>query len=219
MIQEILHNHEITLENVKHVFYSNSNNNTLFISFAGKIDKYVSSTWFYKQFNILGNFLFLKNDEEGYNTYHESKYYSLIQYYINKLHITNLITYGPSMGGIASLMFGLHFKANLIISIDPNPVNFDCCILLEKIRDYPNDYDYKTKIYLNYTFINDFDTLPECSDQIIQEIKKKNMIFTIQPFRSVEHLSFIPSKEFLNDIIKFYDKLQVRNYVDVTKWF
>ena len=219
MIQEILHNHEITLENVKHVFYSNSNNNTLFISFAGKIDKYVSSTWFYKQFNILGNFLFLKNDEEGYNTYHEAKYYSLIQYYINKLHITNLITYGPSMGGIASLMFGLHFKANLIISIDPNPVNFDYSILLEKIRDYPNDYDYKTKIYLNYTFINDFDTLPECSDQIIQEIKKKNMIFTIQPFRSVEHLSFIPSKEFLNDIIKFYDKLQVRNYVDVTKWF
>jgi len=219
MIQEILHNHEITLENVKHVFYSNSNNTTLFISFAGKIDKYVSSTWFYKQFNILGNFLFLKNDEEGYNTYHEAKYYSLIQYYINKLHITNLITYGPSMGGIASLMFGLHFKANLIISIDPNPVNFDYSILLEKIRDYPNDYDYKTKIYLNYTFINDFDTLPECSDQIIQEIKKKNMIFTIQPFRSVEHLSFIPSKEFLNDIIKFYNKLQVRNYVDVTKWF
>ena len=219
MIQEILKNHEITLENVKHVFYSNCNNNTLFISFAGKIDKYVSSTWFYNQFDILGNFLFLKNDEEGYNTYNEEKYYALIQYYMDKLQITNLITYGPSMGGIASIMFGLHFKANLMISIDPNPINFDYNILLEQIRNYPNDYDYKNKLYLNYTFINDFDTLPEWTEHILQEFKKKNMICTIQPFRSVEHLSFIPSKEFLKDIIRTHSKLEVKNYVDSSKWF
>jgi len=218
MIQEILKNHEITLENVKHVFYSNCNNNTLFISFAGKIDKYVSSTWFYNQFDILGNFLFLKNDEEGYNTYNEQKYYELIQYYMDKLQITNLITYGPSMGGIASIIFGLHFKANLMISIDPNPINFDYNILLDQIRNYPNDYDFKNKIYLNYTFINNFDTLPEWTECIIQEFKKKNMICTIQPFRSVEHLSFIPSKEFLKDIIRTHSQLQVKNYVDASKW-
>ena len=83
MIQEILTNHEITLENVKHIFYKSGtgtqgtqgtqDTNTLFISFAGKVDKYVSATWFYNQTKLLGNFLFLKNDEE-YNTYNDVKY-------------------------------------------------------------------------------------------------------------------------------------------------
>ena len=223
MIQEILNNHEIILENTKHVFYSNCNNNTLFISFAGKIEKYVSLTWFYNQFDILGNFLFLKNDEEGYNTYHEEKYYKLIQHYMDKLQVTNLITFGPSMGGIASIMFGLHFNANSIISIDPCPINFDYRILLEKIQNYPNNYDYNNKIYLNYTFINNFDnnfeTLPESTQYIIEELKKKNFIFTVQPFHSFNHLAFIPSKEFLKDIIHFQSSLQVKNYLDSYKWF
>jgi hypothetical protein len=88
MIQEILQNYEITLDNTKHLFYTNCiNHPTLFISFAGKIDKYVSATWFYKQTDIMGNFLFLKNDEENYNTYNEDKYQRLIQHYIEKLQI------------------------------------------------------------------------------------------------------------------------------------
>ena len=219
MIQEIIRNHEITLEDVKHVFYSNCNNNTLFVSFAGKIDKYVSVTWFYNQFDTLGNFLFLKNDEEGYNTYQDAKFYKLIKHYMDKLNVTNLITYGPSMGGVASIMFGLHFNAKQMISIDPNPINFDYNILLEKIRSHPNDYDFAHKIYLNYTFINNFETIPEWTKKIIDELKNKNMICTIQPYRSIDHLSFIPSKDYLKDIIRFQGQLQVKNYDDVTKWF
>lgn len=218
MIQNILTNHETSLENVKHVFYSNSQNDTLFISFAGKIDKYVSVTWFYNQYDFQGNFLFLKNDEENYNTYNDDKFMRLIQHYIGKLNIKNIITYGPSMGGIASIVYGLKLNANLIISIDPNPINYDHNILLNQIINHENNYDYKNKIYLNYTFMNNYDTLPQWTDEIIKELKLKNVVLTIQPFRCIEHLSFIPTKEFLIDIIRNNVNFQVRNYVDSTKW-
>jgi hypothetical protein len=218
MIEEILSKHETTLENVKHVFYSNYTNDTLFISFAGKVDRYVSVTWFYNQYDFLGNFLFLKNDE-NYNTYDDVKYEKLIKYYINKYNIKNIITYGPSMGGIAAISYGLKLNASLIISIDPNPINYDYNILLDQIRRHDNNYDFKNKIYLNYTFINDFHTLPHWTEEIIKELKLKNVLLTIQPFRSTEHLSFIPSKEYLIDIIKTNNCLKVKNYVDSGKWF
>jgi len=218
MINDIIGKHERTLENIKHVFYSNCANNTLFISFAGKVDKYVSVTWFYNQFDFLGNFLFLKNDYD-YNTYQDDNYEKLINHYMTSLKITNLITYGPSMGGIASMIYGLKFNANIIISIDPNPINFDYRILLEQIRNYDNNYDFKNKIYLNYTFLNDFDTLHSWTEEIINEFKKKNMVTTLQPFRSIDHLFFIPSKEYLLNIIKAETLLQVKNYSNPGKWF
>jgi hypothetical protein len=151
MINEIIQKYELTLENVKHVYYRNYTDSvdskTLFISFAGKIDKYVSSTWFYNQNQFVGNFLFLKNDEENYNTYSDDKFYRLIKHYIDHLQITKLITYGPSMGGIASLVYGLKFNADIIIAIDPNPINYDYNNLLYQIQTYPDNYDFKNKIY------------------------------------------------------------------------
>lgn len=222
MINEIIDNYEITLENVKHIYYSNckeNNNNILFISFAGKIDKYVSSTWFYKQSEFIGNFLFLKNNDENYNSYFEEKFFRLIKYYIDKLKITKLIMYGPSMGGIASLIYGLQFNADIIISIDPNPVNFDYNILLNQIKSYDEQTNYKNKIYINYTFINDFETIPIWTKEIISQLQLKNCITTIQPFRSLEHLAFIPSKEYLINIIKQLDNLNVSNYSNIMKWF
>jgi len=217
MIEHILKNHELTLEGVKHVFYNNAVSDTLFISFAGKIDKYVSVTWFYNQTEFLGNFLFLKNDE-NYNTYNEEKYYNLIQHYVNQLNIKDVITFGPSMGGIACIMYGLKLNATLMISIDPNPINFDYNILLHDIRNSNNNYDYKNKIYINYTFINNFETLPEWTEKIINELKLKNVILTIQPFRSIEHLHFIPSKEYLMEIINANKMLKVKNYTNTTNW-
>ena len=217
MIEYILKNHELTLEGVKHVFYSNAISDTLFISFAGKVEKYVSVTWFYNQTNFLGNFLFLKNDE-NYNTYSDEKYYKLIQHYVNGLKIKDVITYGPSMGGIASIYYGLKLNANLMISIDPNPINYDYNILLNEIRNSIHNYDYKNKIYLNYTFINDFHTLPEWTEKIINELKLKNVILTIQPFRSIEHLHFIPAKEYLMEIIASNRLLKVKNYTNPTTW-
>ena len=220
MIQEILQNYEVTLENVKHVFYQNClYHQTLFISFAGKIDKYVSSTWFYNQTDFMGNFLFLKNDEDNYNTYNDEKYYRLIKHYIDKLQITKLITYGPSMGGIASIVYGLKFNADVIIAIDPNPINYDHYHLLDQIKTYPDNYDYKNKIYINYTFVDDFNNIPHWTNDIIKQLQYKNMILTVQPFRCIEHLSFIPSKKFLINIINHLDALKVDNYTSVMKWF
>ncbi len=156
MIQTILENHETIIEDIKHVFYSNSINDTLFISFAGKIPRYVSVTWFYNQSDFEGNFLFLKNNEGPYNTYNDERYMLIIQYYIAKLNIKKIITYGPSMGGIASISYGLKLNADVIIAIDPKPYNYNYNILLSQIRNYKNNNTYKNKIYINYTFTNNF---------------------------------------------------------------
>jgi len=226
MINEILQKYEVTLENVKHLYYRNYTNNsdspdakTLFISFAGKIDKYVSATWFYNQNEFIGNFLFLKNDEENYNTYSDDKFSKLIKHYIDHLQITKLITYGPSMGGIASLVYGLKFNADVIIAIDPNPINYDYNNLLYQIQTYPDNYDFKNKIYINYTFINDFNTIPSWTELIIKQLQLKNMLLLVQPFRSIEHLFFIPSKQYLINIINQLSQLKVTNYTAVNKWF
>jgi len=225
MIHEILQKYEVTIENIKHVYYRNyttdsdsPHSKTLFISFAGKIDKYVSSTWFYNQNQFVGNFLFLKNDEENYNSYSDDKFYRLIKYYIDHFQITKLITYGPSMGGIASLVYGLKFNADIIIAIDPNPINYDYNNLLNLIQTYPDNYNFKNKIYINYTFINDFNTIPIWTELIIKQLQLKNILLFIQPFRSIEHLSFIPSKEYLISIIDQLFPLKVTNYETVTKW-
>ena len=218
MIEEILRNHETSLENVKHVFYNNGKSDTLFISFAGKIPRYVSVSWFYKKNDFIANFLFLKNDED-YNTYNEAKYEKIIQHYINKYNIRNIITYGPSMGGIAAISYGLKLNASLIISIDPNPIKYDYNILLDEIRRYDNNYNFKNKIYLNYTFVNDMNTLPEWTDKIINALKLKNILLTLHPFRSTDHLFFIPSREYIIEIIKANENLTVKNYTDPNRWF
>lgn len=218
MIEEILQNHETTLENVKHVFYNNGKSDTLFISFAGKIPRYVSISWFYKKTDFIANFLFLKNDED-YNTYNEAKYERLIRNYIHKYNIRNIITYGPSMGGIAAISYGLKLNASLVISIDPNPINYDYNILLDEIRKYDNNYNFKNKIYLNYTFVKDFNTLPEWTDKIINALKFKNILLMLHPFRSTDHLFFIPSREYIIEIIKANENLTVKNYTDPNRWF
>jgi pimeloyl-ACP methyl ester carboxylesterase len=218
MIGEILQNCETTLENVKHVFYSNCNNDTLFISFAGRTERYVSVTWFYNQSDFLGNFLFLKNDE-NFNTFNEEKYEKLINYYIQKLNIKKLISYGVSMGGIASIKYGLKYNADVIISIDPEPIHYDYKELLQEIKFYNNNYDFKNKIYINYTFLDDCQTIPQWTEDIIKELQKKNMIIILHPFLDTHHLAFIPSKEYLMEIIDTMSKLNVKRYDDFGKWF
>ena len=69
-----------------------------------------------------------------------------------------------------------------------------------------------------YTFINNFFTLPPWTDEIIKQLQLKNVILSIQPFRSIEHLSFIPSKEFLIDIINKLQYLRVTNYTNTNNW-
>lgn len=234
MIQEILECHESESHNIQHVFYQNSDNHTLFISFAGMIDKYVSVTWFYNQMDVLGNFLFLKNDPD-YDSYMRSDYEELIQDYIDRLKIEKIIMYGPSMGGIGAIHYGLKFKADVIIAIDPNPINFNYHELIESIKQFEpvsasqpssnsssepsSSFEFKHKFYINYTFEDDtFETKPEWTEAIIRELEKKNMVLTLQPYCSNKHLEFIPSKDYLFSIIHLYLLLKVNNYNNVHEW-
>ena len=210
MINDILKKHEIELYNKKHIFYNNSNNDTLFIAFAGKVDFYVNSTWFYNNDKVKGHFLFLKNDPD-YNTYTDKSYKSLIQYYIIKYKIKNVITYGLSMGGIASIYYGLLFKAKLIISIDPHPINYDINQLYELIDKTKFNYE---KIYINYTFYdkNTKNNIPAHTNIIIQKLMLKNVLLTVQPYISKIHLDFITSKEYLYEIINKFVMINVIKY-------
>ena len=219
-IYDILKNHTKIIENVEHVFYSNGQNNMLFISFAGAVKLYVAITWFYQNPQLLGNFLFLKDNPENFTTYDDEKYAKIIQHYIQKLNVEKLITYGPSMGGVASIIYGLKFKAQLIISIDPAVVNYDFSTIIEQIRGLENEYN--PKIYINYTFSSmdgNYAIIPDTTQKMIEELMKKNVLITIHPYRSTEHLAFIPSKEYLIDIIGKIGNLSVSNYYGFDKWF
>ena len=220
MIQDILECNEIEKCNVTHVFYQNCDNKTLFISFAGMIDKYVSVTWFYNQMDILGNFLFLKNHPD-YDSYMNDNCDNLIKDYIDRLKIEKIIMYGPSMGGIGAIHYGLKYKADIIIAIDPNPINFDYNILIEQIKEFnPDDtLAFKHNFFLNYTFIDDaFNEKPEWTEEIIKELEKKNILLMLQPYCSTTHLEFIPSKDFLFSIIQLFLLTNVGNYSEVKNW-
>lgn len=221
MIDEILTKHTHIQYNIEHLFFNNNNdvnNNRLFISFAGKVNFYVNPTWFYYNKKVVGNFLFLKNDNE-YNTYSNDAYQKVIQYYIKKYNITTLISYGLSMGGIASLYYGIIFKANLIISIDPHPIQYSMNKLYNLIEKTEFNYE---KIYINYTF-NKIDSdsnsdsnsslqIPIHTEKIIQKLLHKNVLLTIQPYISSSHLDFVISKQYLNDIIIKFLSLKVEKY-------
>ena len=210
MIDDILKNHEFTLYKQKHIFFNNQNNDTLFISFAGKVNFYVNSTWFYKNDKVKGNFLFFKNDP-NYNTYDDRSFKNIIQYYIIKYKIKKIITYGLSMGGIASLYYGILFNANLIISIDPHPINYDINKLYKLIDQKKFNFE---KIYLNYTFYdtNTKNNIPNHTNIIIQKLMLKNVLLTIQPYISKIHLDFITSKDYLYEIINKFTILNVSKY-------
>jgi hypothetical protein len=223
MIDEILTKHTHIQYNIEHLFFNNNNdvnNNRLFISFAGKVNFYVNPTWFYYNKKVVGNFLFLKNDNE-YNTYSNDAYQNIIQYYIKKYNITTLISYGLSMGGIASLYYGIIFKANLIISIDPHPIQYSMNKLYQLIEKTEFNYE---KIYINYTFNKIYSKsdsksdsnsslhIPIHTEKIIQKLLHKNVLLTIQPYISSSHLDFVISKQYLNDIIIKFLSLKVEKY-------
>lgn len=210
MINDILKKHEKELYNIKHIYYNNSTSDLLFISFAGKVNFYVNSTWFYNNSEIKAHFLFLKNDP-FYDTYSNNNYRKVISYYIHHYQIKNIITYGLSMGAVASLYYGILFKAQLIISIDPHPINFVMNNLYKLIDETYFNFE---KIYINYTFSdkNTPTNIPIHTNNIIQKLMLKNILLTIQPFVSNKHLDFITSKKYLNEIILKFLGLKVEKY-------
>jgi hypothetical protein len=221
-IYEILENHIHHIENVEHIFYSTGQSNMLFVSFTGAINNnaYGAVTWFWKNPNISGHFLFLKDDLSNYTTYNNEAYSKIIRHYMDKHNIQKLITYGPSMGGAASIIYGLKFKADLILSIDLKLVNYELSDVLKQIQTMENEY--QPKIYLNYTFSKleeDIAILPPSTEKIIQAFMQKNVILSLHPYRSTEHLAFIPSKEYLIQIIQAFSSLKMTNYYSFDKWF
>ena len=191
----------------------------LFISFAGMINRYVSITWFYDN-ELSGNFLFLKDDEKNYTTYNNENYSKLIEYYIKYLDIKKIITYGPSMGGAASIIYGLKFKADLIIAIDPALIYYDVSNVILQINNLEKEYN--PKLYINYTFHKNSENIliiPHTTKLIIDELSKQNMLCMIHPCVSETHLAFIPSKNYLINIIKLFTDLKIENYNNFEDWF
>ena len=218
-IQEILSKHEFNLFGLKHIYYNFSNSDVLFISFAGALPRYVSSTWFYKEKDYY-HCLFLKNDP-NYNSYNDDKYGKIIMHYVNKFKIKKFITYGPSMGGIASIYWGLklnneNLKLLGIVSIDLRVINFDKNIVLDLIKKM----NITPLIYLNYTF-KDLENriIDENINSIISEFQKKNCLLMLQPTESDKHLDFIPSKSYLKNLVKIIKIWKISNHFSFKAWF
>ena len=222
LIQEILQHHENELFDTRHVFYSNSKENPLlFVSFAGyKVEKYVSVTWFYQQNELLGNFLFLKDDAHNYSTYNQHKFIHLIQHYIGVTGATTTVFYGPSMGGMAAIRIGMHLNADLVIAIDPQLIHLDLGMFLHEIEHTENHH---TRFYINFTFLEDSRNgrweIPYDTKKIMDELQRKFMVLS-HPYSSLQHLAFIPTRDYLVGIIGFYKNLHVKNHFpNVKNWF
>ena len=210
MIDEILKYHEREKYGIKHVFYKNKEKDFLFISFSGKVDFYCNVSWFYRNNDVDGCFLFLKNDPD-YDTYTNESYLDLIKFYCEQYQVKNIMTYGLSMGGIASIHYGLSLNAFAILSFDPHPIKYDLLKLYELIDNY--DFDYE-KIFINYTLSGvESDTkIPIHTLNILNKLSKKNVFLTVQPYLSPNHLDFIPSKEYLLNIINMFNDVKVINH-------
>ena len=218
-IKEILSRHEFNLFGIEHVYYNFSKSDTLFISFAGAVPIYVSSTWFYKEKNFF-HCLFLKNDPI-YNSYNDDNYGKIIMHYVNKFKIKKFVTYGPSMGGMASIYWGLKLNnANLkllgVVAIDLRVKNFDINIVLDLIKNM----NINPIIYLNYTFpdIKKKEKRPSGIDPIISEFQKKNCLLMLQPTESSKHLEFIPSKSYLKYLVKIIENWKISNHFSSKAW-
>ena len=115
------------------------------------------------------------------------------------------------MGGISSIYYGILFKAKLIISIDPHPINYD----INKLYDLIDKTNFNfEKVYLNYTFYdkNTKNNIPNHTNIIIQKLMLKNVLLTIQPYISKVHLDFITSKEYLFDLVNKFTMISVDKY-------
>ena len=219
-IDKILENHEFTLLETKHVYYTFGNSDSMFISFAGVTTRYVSVTWFFEQKDFNYHCLFLK-DDPVFNSYNDIKYRKIINHYARKFNIKRFIVFGPSMGGIGALRWGLKlrsddFKLIGIISIDPQPWRFNNNLLVNEIKN-GNFKDYP-KIFLNYTFKDANNVLHPYTDNIIKALQCKSCLLILQPYKSTKHLDFIPSKEYLIDIINSMENLKIEKYDSFQKW-
>ena len=103
------------------------------------------------------------------------------------------------------------YYAYAILSFDPHPIKYDLLKLYELIDNY--DFDYE-KIFINYTLSDvESDTkIPIHTLNILNKLSKKNIFLVVQPYLSSNHLDFIPSKEYLINIINMFDKVKVINH-------
>ena len=73
---------------------------------------------------------------------------------------------------------------------------------------------------MNWFFNNENDKLviPINTKKIIDELNKKYIVL-LHPYNSTTHLAFIPSKNFILNIINMFSNLKIENYNDFQKWF
>ena len=142
-------------------------------------------------------------------------------HYVNKFKIKKFITYGPSMGGLACIYWGLKLNNNNLkllglISIDLRVVNFDKNIVLDLIKKM----NITPVIYLNYTFKDTKNgIINEDIKSIINEFQKKSCLLMLQPTESEKHLEFIPSKSYLKNLVKIIKIWKISNHYSFKAWF
>uniref|UniRef100_A0A6C0F5P3 Alpha/beta hydrolase n=1 Tax=viral metagenome TaxID=1070528 RepID=A0A6C0F5P3_9ZZZZ len=189
-VYEFIDNNLKTYNEIEYVHKHNNEYRTLYIIFAGAIDKFVCISWFYE---IDYNCLWIK-DTQPYMSYTNPEFSILIDKYSQMYN--NVVMFGMSMGGIGALIHSQNItNCNAVIAIDcePRGINEDDALnLITNVN--------KCKIHLI-----------SCSNQDEQIFHNKlaqkfnNVIIEKCPRK--EHLSNIPSKKYLIALFDLYGNI------------
>ena len=184
------------------VFKYNNTSNTLLVVFAGKLKQFICTSWFYNcdKYTVL----FLKDDDE--NTYQHDDFYNIIN--DAKSDKKNVIFFGVSMGSVAAIKIGYQLNPDLIICVDPEPINYNLDDFFTK--------DKIKKIQNIHLFCSNSKDDKQRLEKYLPDYIKITNSFTVEYKSTVGHISFIPTKEYIDVLIKYY--LEKNNIQHLSSW-
>lgn len=220
MILDVLDNFEVELFGKKHLFFAASSPKKLVVVFNGATrNRYSMWSYFYNEKHNWNDtsYLFLKEgDDPDYFWWYlkdEEAYGNIIEHYISSqgLNPKDVVTMGSSMGGYASMYFGLKLKVQGCIGFRPqiDYLSASQFFTIGRLKDLWVDLDclidqcsedQLPMMYLNYS---DFAHDKLAAYHWIDSLKKKKTLSIIHPVSGPDHVSWNPDKEFVQNVIDF----------------
>ena len=186
----------------KQIVFKYNTSDTLLVIFAGKLNHFICTSWFYNcdKYSIL----FLKDENE--NTYIDDDFYNII--YDAKSDKKHIIFFGVSMGSVAAITIGYKLNPALIICVDPEPINYNLDAFFSKNK--------KKKIKNIHLFCSNTEDDKQRLDKYLPDYRNITNSFTVEYKSTIGHISFIPTKEYIDSLIKYY--LEKNNLQYLSSW-
>lgn len=191
-VHDFIKDNSSTFETVTYILQHFSHSKPLFVIFSGAIDKFVCVSWFYRD---PLNVLWIK-DVIPHSSYTDPLIHKLITQISSRYSST--IFYGMSMGGVGALLLGSivsNTKAVICVDCEPRGISQDEFFALFNPTS-PQSFKVHLISCSNHAE-NAFHT------QICNKLQ--NWVFERCPLQ--EHLSNVPSKQYLSCLFSLYTSI------------